>query len=108
MWETQIAKAYASARVQVGQILQTKYLPKLLCLYFQTIYGGTNEIMKELGAIKDNLRSLLDENDRVTDIEKLDRDEFVIDVAKKTNREKQGDDLCSDIRKKCEVTSLTM
>ena len=64
--------------------------------------------MKELGAIKDNLRSLLDENDRVTDIEKLDRDEFVIDVAKKTNLEKQGDDLCSDIRKKCEVTSLTM
>ena len=48
MWETQIAKAYASARVQVGQILQTKYLPKILCLYFQTIYGGTNEIMKEL------------------------------------------------------------
>lgn len=67
-----------------------------------------NEIMKELGGIKDNLRELLEENERVTDIEKLDRDDFVIDVARKANLEKQGDDLCADIRKKCEVTSLTM
>ena len=48
MWETQIAKVYASARVQVGQMLQTKYFRTFLWLYFQTIYGGTNEIMKEL------------------------------------------------------------
>ena len=67
-----------------------------------------NEIMKELGGIKDNLRELLEENERVTDIEKLDRDDFVVDVARKANLEKQGDDLCADIRKKCEVTSLTM
>mmetsp|Transcript_16750 Transcript_16750/g.22589 ORF Transcript_16750/g.22589 Transcript_16750/m.22589 type:complete len:124 (+) Transcript_16750:729-1100(+) len=64
--------------------------------------------MRELNGIKDNLRELLEENDRVTDIEKLDRDEFVIDVARKGMLEKQGDDLCADIRKKCEVTSLTM
>ena len=64
--------------------------------------------MKELNQIKENLRELLDENERVTDIEKLDRDEFVIDVERKKNLEKQGDDLCADIRKKCEVTSLTM
>lgn len=28
-----------------------------------------NEIMRELNGIKDNLRELLDENERVTDIE---------------------------------------
>ena len=28
MWETNIAKAYASARVQVSQMLQTKYFSK--------------------------------------------------------------------------------
>lgn len=67
-----------------------------------------NEIMRELNGIKENLRELLEENDRVTDIEKLERDDFVIDIIKKANLEKQGDDLCNDIRKKCEVTSLTM
>ena len=64
--------------------------------------------MHELNGIKENLKMLLDENERVTEIEQLDRDEFVIDIARKNKREKQGDDLCSDIRKKCEVTSLTM
>ena len=64
--------------------------------------------MRELNGIKENLRELLDDNDRAVDIEQLNRDEFVIDVAKKNNLEKQGDDLCADIRKKCEVTSLTM
>ena len=67
-----------------------------------------NDIMRELNGIKENLRELLDDNDRAVDIEQLNRDEFVIDVAKKNNLEKQGDDLCADIRKKCEVTSLTM
>ena len=67
-----------------------------------------NDIMRELNGIKENLKDLLDNNERVTDIEKLERDEFVIDIAKKNNLEKQGDDLCADIRKKCEVTSLTM
>jgi len=64
--------------------------------------------MRELNGIKDNLRELLEENDRVTEIEQLDRDAFVIDVSRKAMLEKQGDDLCADIRKKCEVTSLTM
>lgn len=64
--------------------------------------------MRELNGIKDSLRELLEENERVTDIEKLVRDEFVIDTSRKSMLEKQGDDLCTDIRKKCEVTSLTM
>lgn len=36
--------------------------------------------MEELGVIKMKLVDLLEENDRVTDIEKLERDDFVIDV----------------------------
>jgi len=67
-----------------------------------------SEIMMELNSIKENLQDLLRINNNVTDIEKLDRDEFVIDVSRKVALEKQGDDLCADIRKKCEVTSLTM
>ena len=47
-----------------------------------------NDIMRELNGIKENLKDLLDNNERVTDIEKLERDEFVIDIAKKNNLEK--------------------
>jgi len=39
-------------------------------------------MVAELSKIKDKLLALLAENDRVTDIEKLERDEFVIDVAR--------------------------
>ena len=46
MWETQIAKAYASARVQVGQILQTKYFPKLLSAIFCIFRQSTEERMR--------------------------------------------------------------
>lgn len=42
-----------------------------------------SEIMRELNGIKDSLKELLEENERVTDIEKLERDDFVIDVARK-------------------------
>jgi len=38
--------------------------------------------MSELNVIKNKLFELLDENDKVTDIEKLERDEFIIDVDK--------------------------
>ena len=38
--------------------------------------------MSELNVIRSRLNELLEENDRVTDIEKLERDEFVIDVEK--------------------------
>ena len=36
--------------------------------------------MSELNVIRQKLNELLDENDRVTEIERLERDEFVIDV----------------------------
>ena len=41
-----------------------------------------SDIMKELNGIQNNLKELLSENIKVTDIEKLERDEFVIDTAK--------------------------
>jgi len=44
----------------------------------------------------------------VTDIEKLERDEFVIDVVKADELWKKGEAVCDDIRKKAELTSLTM
>lgn len=64
--------------------------------------------MGELNQIKGNLHQLLGENDNVTDIEKLDRDEFVIDVVKADELWKKGEAVCDDIRKKAELTSLTM
>lgn len=36
--------------------------------------------MEQLTVIQKKLRDLLSENERVTEIEKLERDEFVIDV----------------------------
>ena len=39
--------------------------------------------MSELNVIKTKLNELLDENERVTEIERLERDEFVIDVDKR-------------------------
>lgn len=40
------------------------------------------KIMEQLTVIQRKLRDLLSENERVTEIEKLERDEFVIDVQK--------------------------
>ena len=39
--------------------------------------------MSELNVIKTKLGELLEENERVTDIERLERDEFVIDIDKR-------------------------
>jgi len=39
-------------------------------------------IMEQLGTIQSKLKELLHENNTVTEIEKLERDEFVIDVEK--------------------------
>ncbi len=38
--------------------------------------------MQELKVIKGKLNDLLAENEKVTDIERLERDDFVIDVEK--------------------------
>tara|TARA_B110000285_G_scaffold230157_1_gene296216 strand:- start:495 stop:1298 length:804 start_codon:yes stop_codon:yes gene_type:complete len=62
----------------------------------------------ELSKIKDKLLALLAENDRVTDIEKLERDEFVIDVPRQSKVISEGDKECEDIRKEAEKTVLRL
>lgn len=41
-------------------------------------------MMEQLGVIQSKLKELLHENNNVTEIEKLERDEFVVDVEKQT------------------------
>lgn len=60
--------------------------------------------MKDLSGISDKLLALLAENQRVTDIEKLERDEFVIDVNRKEKVNKEGEKECDEIRKEAEKT----
>ena len=43
--------------------------------------------MGDLVKIRNKLQELLQENDSVTEIEKLDRDEFVIDIEKRDHFE---------------------
>ena len=62
----------------------------------------------ELSKIKDRLLALLAENDRVTDIERLERDEFVIDVPRKDKVRGEGEKECEDIRKEAEKTVLRL
>ena len=45
------------------------------------------EIMGDLVKIRNKLQELLQENESVTEIEKLDRDEFVIDIEKRDHFE---------------------
>ena len=60
--------------------------------------------MKDLKGISDSLFALLAENQRVTDIEKLERDEFVIDVNRKVKVNEDGEKECNEIRKEAEKT----
>lgn len=66
------------------------------------------KIMEQLTVIQKKLRDLLAENERVTEIEKLERDEFVIDVQKQLQFIQEGDNVCSDIRKEAEKTNLRL
>ena len=66
------------------------------------------EINSELNVIKSRLNELLEENERVTDIEKLERDEFVIDVEKRNAVVEEGEQICEEIRKDAEKTVLQL
>jgi len=50
----------------------------------------------------------LDENETVTEIEQLERDEFVIDLLKQKQFIEEGDNVCTDIRKEAEKTNLKL
>lgn len=58
----------------------------------------------ELAKIRAGLMALLAENERVTDIERLDRDEFVIDLSRKTSVEESGAAECDKIRSEAKKT----
>ena len=65
-------------------------------------------LVADLSKIKDKLLALLAENERVTDIERLERDDFVIDVDRKDRVETEGEKECEDIRKEAEKTVLRL
>jgi len=64
--------------------------------------------MIKLKDIQKKLRDLLDENETVTDIERLERDDFVVDLIKQTQFIEEGDNVCMDIRKEAEKTNLKL
>ena len=66
------------------------------------------EIMGDLVKIRNKLQELLQENDSVTEIEKLERDEFVIDIEKRDHFEDQGENVCKEIRNQASKTILTL
>jgi len=65
-------------------------------------------MMEQLGVIQQKLKDLLHENNHVSEIEKLDRDEFVIDIAKQEQFVEEGDNVCNDIRNEAEKTNLRL
>jgi hypothetical protein len=71
---------------------------------FQSFDISDSFILGELSQIKDKLNALLAENERVTDIERLERDEFVIDVARQQRVVDEGEKECEEIRKEAEKT----
>jgi hypothetical protein len=61
-----------------------------------------------LTLIKDKLFALLAENERVTDIERLERDEYIIDVDRRDKVFVEGEKECEEIRKEAEKTVLRL
>lgn len=66
------------------------------------------KIMEQLSVIQKKLRDLLGENERVTDIERLERDAFVVDLGKQEQFVQEGENVCNDIRKEAEKTNLRL
>ncbi len=66
------------------------------------------EVMHELHGLKLKLGELLAENEKVTDIERLERDDFVIDVDRSEAANQEGEHICEEIRKEAEKTTLKL
>lgn len=64
--------------------------------------------MSELHIIRTKLGDLLVENEKVTDLERLDRDEFVIDVDRSSKINIEGQNICEEIRREAEKTVLKL
>ena len=65
-------------------------------------------MMKELSKIKDELMTLIAENIRCTEIEKLERDEFVIDINRRDQVNEEAEKECEEIRQEAEKTVLRL
>jgi hypothetical protein len=66
------------------------------------------KIMEQLLVIQKKLKELLSENEHVTDIERLERNEFVVDLQRQKQFIDEGDNVCNDIRKEAEKTNLKL
>lgn len=66
------------------------------------------EVKIELENIRKRLHDLLAENEKVTDIERLQRDDFVIDVERTQQINEEGENICEEIRKEAEKTTLKL
>ena len=66
------------------------------------------KIMEQLVVLKKKLEELLENNQKVTEIEQLDRDEFVIDLLKQKQFVEEGENVCTDIRNEAEKTNLKL
>ena len=64
-------------------------------------------MMKELSKIKDGLMTLIAENIRCTEIEKLERDE-VIEINRRDQVNEEAEKECEEIRQEAEKTVLRL
>ena len=66
------------------------------------------EVKIELEAIRKKLHEILAENQKVSEIERLQRDDFVIDVERTEQINQEGEQICEEIRKEAEKTTLKL
>ena len=66
------------------------------------------KMMEKLGVIQKKLQDLLEENTHVTEIEKLGREEFCIDVATQEKIIADGEEKCNMIRQIAEKHNLVL
>ena len=66
------------------------------------------DVMEELQMIEKSLTKMIDENSHVTDIEMLERDEFVVDVMRQDKFVAEGEKVCDKIRKEAEKNVLRL
>ena len=64
--------------------------------------------MHELAKIQNKLQEILTENEKVVDIEKLERDEFVVDVERQLEFIELGENTCNEIKQDAEKETLKL
>jgi hypothetical protein len=64
--------------------------------------------MDELEKIQRKLHEILADNEKVVDIEKLERDEFVVDVERQQEFIELGENTCNEIKQDAEKETLKL